>query len=99
MWDTFTTRDQKNNEIVKTQALIYTLYNPNKPITSTYKVLKDGMFLLQRLKAPVAEEEVIRNFMFSLSEHKGFERVIRWWNKFCEESAVANSIVTVIWKY
>ena len=46
MWDTLTTRNQKDTAIVNAQALLRTEYDPEKPINTTLKIIQDAKFLL-----------------------------------------------------
>ena len=96
MWDTLTTRD---TAIVNAQEILRTEYDSEKPINTTFKIIQNAKFLLQYLNTPITEREISRNFVHSLGVHVDYQRGIRNWNKFVEESAATNPAVTVIWQH
>ena len=98
LWDTLTTRDQKETAIIEAQALLRTKYDPDKPITATFKILQNAKHLLQRMKPPLTDKDLIRNFVYSLGKHGDYSRGIREWNKKCKENSNKDPPVTNTWK-
>ena len=64
----------------------------------SHKKIQDGMHLLHQMKTPATQEEVIRNFLYSLSKHADYHCSIRECKKHCKECATKNQIVVVTWK-
>ena len=77
LWDTQTIRNQRNNAIIKAQAMIRTEYNPERPINTSFKTYQDGVFLLGKLKAPPNNEDLMQKYIHSLSQHVDYQRGTR----------------------
>ena len=101
LWDYlfkhYVTGQMKDKEIIASEKMIQSEYNPDESINTFFRKYQDGEFVLIKLGVSPGEARLIRNALHALSQHADLSRAVRKWRDEVEKNASANPVVRTTW--